>query len=766
MNARDILLRRSKKIYIASADQSAVANLLQTPAAKQVMEASGVDPVKAMLTPAMAFLAQSVGGFGLESTATFVANLAALGYAATSEVLTMLQLMPKEKTEEVCLDVLNSLKEMVGERDYASRVFYPNFPQQVMEASEAELYFNAVLHYLSAWVSDLKHDPDFIWLPQYTKKQRPQAADKIKLKPLTLGSEADLQQVAERLATSNTSISDTDKSDLRWLIKHRYLKTSVHFPNKENLAFVGALLTHVPEVMGQFRTATDILRLAVAFKDGDVSLATKEPFKKLPRSKRRLILSLLDKVNPSMAAEDVRRWPGRWKDLASILHPGEFSKQYPNAFQVLHGLRNRERVALFGGKVRKAIDAKDVKTALGLLESRPGELARRLDVLLRVTVDAADKNEVLKSFALVALKVSTPVLLQVMNHFDNRNSRKTSLRVFFPKGNVSKLAADEKLLPRIKSAYTNQVVSICEKALRDRFAKLPPLGNTYVDPKLQDYLVPFSQRSASKSLRTLVRGSQVDLAKDKNIARFFIWWKQPKGTRVDIDLSAIFYNEEWRQIDSVTYYALRGHQLQGAAVHSGDITSAPDGACEFIDADLTALRNQGIRYIVMVMQGFNLVPFCDLPECFAGWMSRTDSMSGEIFDARTVEDKADIATNATAVTPLVIDVSTRKVIWMDMAFTHHSRRSNNARNNAETIVLQTRAFTELKRPNLYTLLRLHAEARGSLTTLAKAETVFSVKTGTQYDIATIASQYMANEVEPLPVYKRVSATMNLVASAQ
>ena len=57
----------------------------------------------------------------------------------------------------------------------------------------------------------------------------------------------------------------------------------------------------------------------------------------------------------------------------------------------------------------------------------------------------------------------------------------------------------------------------------------------------------------------------------------------------------------------------------------------------------------------------------DLPECFAGWMGRTAVQSGEIFDARTVPDKIDIAGETTVNIPLLIDLKERQVIWSDIA---------------------------------------------------------------------------------------------------
>ena len=44
------------------------------------------------------------------------------------------------------------------------------------------------------------------------------------------------------------------------------------------------------------------------------------------------------------------------------------------------------------------------------------------------------------------------------------------------------------------------------------------------------------------------------------------------------------------------------------------------------------------RYVVTSINSFTEQPYCDLPECFAGWMARADTASGEVFEPRSVFD--------------------------------------------------------------------------------------------------------------------------------
>ena len=103
-------------------------------------------------------------------------------------------------------------------------------------------------------------------------------------------------------------MSEDDKRDLSWFIEHylsdldRFLPA--HISHKENLAYISGVLLLLKDakdatkiVSGYIKTATDILRLATALSDGDVSLSTNTKFKSFKRIERRFLLSLLEKLS-------------------------------------------------------------------------------------------------------------------------------------------------------------------------------------------------------------------------------------------------------------------------------------------------------------------------------------------------------------------------------------------------------------------------------------------------------------------------------------
>lgn len=654
-------------------------------------------------------------------------NIGSLGFILSAEVCDQLGKLPLKKVDSFYKDLLAALRIMVGaHREF--RPMYPNFPEQVMEMSTAQLYWNALVHY---WTNRL---------PSLAKRDRPCLLDGTEPKVVGLGSRDDFEELFTRIISSKTSISAEDKADVQWFVSQyrddvaRLLPAEI--PNKENLAVVGAALLRTTTlgrkwISERMKTATDILRLAVALSEGDVSLATPTKFSNFTRNERGCFLSWLEGF-PN-ATEDMLRWKARWIRLGERLHPGEFKRRFPKTFEAFDVLRNDRNYETFNSAVERNLSAGDGAAAVSLLQSRPGELTRRLDHLLR---KASDPEVVISAFRKHAPRVSTPVLLQALTHFESRADL-GELRTFFPKGEVAKVQATANRLEPLPAGASLAIAEVCELALVARFAELSPLGRCFLDPQLAEYLVPFSQRSAAKALRTLVRGSRLPLP-DCKVLRFFIWWRNGVD-RTDIDLSSALYDTSFKYMDVVSYYNLKNF----GGCHSGDIVDAPQGAAEFIDLDVEKTRAHGVRYIVMSINSFTMQAYCDLPECFAGWMAREHPNSGEVFEPRTVQDKVDIASNTRVCLPAVFDLVEKRVIWTDIAL-RGTPFWNNVANNLSGVSLMLRAMIGLKKPTLHRLFRLHIKARGSeVSSPADADSIFAVNQGvTPFDLERIAADYL------------------------
>ena len=552
------------------------------------------------------------------------------------------------------------------------RPFYPDFPIQVRSASEAALLVNAALHYLGDVVG-------VRILPDYRPSPRePLPGDDGALTELGLATVQDLERIVADLVAQATPFSAQDRADLTAL-RDFGPEAAPHVAVKENLAVLTVVFPGL-DFSASYRTVTDVLRLAVAMAGGDVSLAEPCRFPSFSRAQRRRLLGLLDAVGQVQdsrdSAEEMARRCERWKRLARHLRPGDYARRFPRAAALLHQVASGGAEEGFTSHLEEALARRDVEGVLRLLSTRPGVFARRLNHLLRLCPDDAARERVVAEFARVAPEVSLPVLVRLWEYFSSPGADALPWRVVAIKAATGTKTT---LIPstRRPGPADAAVVRAVEEALRQRRR----LGRIAVDQGLYGgYTAPVGLRSASPGMRTAGRGTRLPLPEGETI-RFFLHWRdlpeappeapgpagpaaaEDRDTRVDLDLSAFFVSEDFTRTEQIAYYNLRST----AAVHSGDLTSAPDGAAEFIDVTLAEALRQGWRYVVMTVHSFSHHRLSEVPECWAGAMARgADPQSGEVFEASTVMQRLDLVSPTFNATPFVIDLAERRLIWWDL----------------------------------------------------------------------------------------------------
>ena len=523
---------------------------------------------------------------------------------------------------------------------------------------------------------------------------------------------------------------------------------------KENLCYMAGvlLLRKKKSVLGLLKTATDVLRVATYLSDGDISLAANTKFKSLPRRIRRELVAVLNNV---ATEEDIARHAGKWIRLFHSLHVGEYGSE--KLYQIAKKVRNNEHITTFNGAVEEALECNDLATAIELLCQRPGDFARRLDHLLRIAgygKYTLTQRAVVSAFGNVISLVPTRILLQILGNLKTRSEHVTS-KCVFPKGNVQKATIVPANIAPLDASIISKVRETIESALITRFSNdLPSLGKVWIDPMLKDCPLPTQQRSASEGLFQVARGTKLPFG-DDNTLRFFIYWKGQ-----DIDLSATLHDQDFNEIDHVSFTNLKSGEFQ--ACHSGDVLRAPNGASEFIDITVDAAARQGARYVVMQVHIFSGPrTFAEHEVCYAGWMTRSKPKSNEIYDPKTVVQKIDVRSEASTAVPVIFDLVERKTIWTDLThfggFHHHHyigdladhRDINGRANMIESCRASTRQMLDAminmnNKVSLYELFALHTNARGTLVeTKEEADTVFSMYEGiTPYNITEINSEYL------------------------
>lgn len=662
-------------------------------------------------------LSAATGEKNKQIVATMNKNIEVFGYTMSEALFDKLMHM-KAKNREVVYDALvNGLKEITG-ADKVYNPMYPNFPKSVMKKDDFELYFNAIVHYWSFGTL----------LPYEEKEERAPLFNTAKVKVLEAGSFDDLNDIFNNLCASKTSLSKSDVEDMIFILNSAKVTLPDEIPFKENTACICRLLvdtgvdTDGSLCRKYIKTATDVLRLVTAMSDGDVSLAENTKFRNLKRSERRIIMNLL--AGCGNASEDMNRYAGRWIRVGEKLHPGEFAKneRYTKIVQAFGVIRNDGKIQSFGGKVDAAIASGDVTTVVSLLKKRPGEFARRIDFLLRTFDKDADRKTVIMGFASVAKDVSSTVLLQVREHFINKLNGNDDMRVFFPKGNLARsYYVKNNKTEAIPEDTIKMVIAVCENALVNIYGNREFLGKVYIDEVLKDYTVPFSLRSAGKTMTAVSRGSRIAIDDSAKIIRPFIWWTNTKDDIIDVDLSVAVFADDWNCLEHVSYSNLKSSRF--GICHSGDITNGGpvdgEGVAEFIDLDIDKALSAGARYAVFNVYNFSNECFSKMDHAAFGFMTRSDMKSGEIFEPSTVKQRIDLASATTTCIPVIFDLKERVFIWCDMALTADHVRAGyggiNVESNLPSVVVTCKAMVDVKKPNLYDLFIFNAKARGIIT---------------------------------------------------
>lgn len=662
-------------------------------------------------------LSVAAGEKNKQIVATMNKNIEVFGYTMSEALFDKLVHM-KAKNREVVYDALvNGLKELTG-ADKVYNPMYPNFPESVMEKDDFELYFNAIVHYWSFGTL----------LPYEEKKERAPLFNTAKVKVLDAGSFDDLNDIFNNLCASKTSLSKSDVDDMIFILNSAKVTLPDEIPFKENVACVCRLFVDTGvDTDGSLckkyvKTATDVLRLVTAMSDGDVSLAENTKFRNLKRSERRIIMNLL--AGCGNAAEDMSRYAGKWTRVGEKLHPGEFAKneRYTKVVQAFGVIRNDGKIQSFAGKVDAAVASGNVNTVVSMLKKRPGEFARRIDFLLRTFDKDADRKAVIMGFASVAKDVSSTVLLQVREHFINKLDGSDDMRVFFPKGNLARsyYVKNDKT-EAIPEDTMKMVIAVCENALVNIYGNREFLGKVYIDEVLKDYTVPFSLRSAGKTMTAVSRGSRIAIDDNTKIIRPFIWWTNTKDDIIDVDLSVAVFADDWNCLEHVSYNNLESDRF--GICHSGDIINGGpvdgEGAAEFIDLDIDKALSAGARYAVFNVYNFSNENFSKMEHAAFGFMTRNDMKIGEIFEPSTVKQRMDLASATTTCIPVIFDLKERVFVWCDMALTADHVRAGfggiNVESNLPSVVVTCKAMVDVKKPNLYDLFTFNAKARGVIT---------------------------------------------------
>lgn len=653
--------------------------------------------------------------------AAIVKSFASLGYAFDPASLAFLEKQGINVLTDFYKKTFGMLKLATGAAYNTNAVFYKQYPD-VGDIPLAELYINAMLHYMSVAFKDLGLCEE-VYYPETEAYEAIKLPFNEKHKPTVLRIVTTEKECVEKTLipffldsfSSPIAISTETLANLEeiaaYLTNTGYpIPTPDKIPFKENMAYYIKIVTDLfGGLKGYLKTfentgktvngarfpfmtsVTDYLRLYCVISGGSAMLDGKTKFKSQPRIVRRWFLSGLEAIldfKTSAVSEFAERRE-IWIHAFEYLHPGEF-KEYREVNDAAFNLRQDE-ITTYNGDLEKALTT-DIDQALKLLNDRPGVFARRLDALLRnPKYTDMDRSRFLAGWEKAASGVSIPVLYQLRDHLFSRANAKNEQHIYgrsfvikTDKG-VKTHYEDVDIRFPLRSDDVLQAIASIDRAIAEQVGKNGGTKAYFSDPisSFSNYALPTNDRAVSANLQDVPFGSYIQLEPKKgfDVVRLFTHWHDLTEDsirsnladnvwggyrRVDIDLSAQLFDKDFMYKGCLAWHSL-GSNGKGI-VFSGDITAAPQGANEYFDVDLKAFRKQNpdVRYIAIVNNVFTGQPFKDIPECFSGAMLRSSLGSGELFEPSSVVAKFDLhQDSARQSLALVLDVVDMRLYKVD-----------------------------------------------------------------------------------------------------
>ncbi|MFD5402203.1 TerD family protein [Streptomyces griseorubiginosus] len=584
-------------------------------------------------------------GAGDVAARQFDAALMSVGFKLSADALRTLSGLSEGTVVDTAVRTLATVRELVGDH-VRHNVHFVDFPANVpdtfefwtrcvTEALEDRKARPGIIAQLRTGVVNLLTLPSY-GTYQHTYEEMLAAHDELlaaagdRLTVLHPGEplEAEVTALYLALAGSSTPLGEEHLADLEVLA--RYCADGPQpetIPVRENRAVVNAARLKAGSAP-LLDTVTDVLRLACAVSDGDVSLQQPTRFRTMSRPVRRTLLAGLDEVVARTPAKlaDVLTHREAFKRLGERLHPHEYPR-WPHAAEVFAVARGEKKAYSFDGRVEALFDAGDVTGAAELLKSAPGKLFRGLDRLLRSAATQEQRDAVVAAVEEVAPEVSGRVVLSVREYLHNRAGETGRKRVFINRGGRAHVTDDTR--QAVPEDERKRLIALLDAETARR---LPSPERLLVDPDVLGVALPLSGRATAAGLGVLPRGSVSRV--DGELLRFFVYWKQ-KERVTDYDLSALLLDAEYDTVSWLSYTNLRA--VEGE--HSGDITNAPDGASEFINLRLGSVRG---TYVVPQVNIFSGEQFEEAEESFFGFMLREGEQKGRPFEPRTVRMKSEL----------------------------------------------------------------------------------------------------------------------------
>ena len=681
--------------------------------------------------------------------ATLIKKFEGYGYIFSKELAIAISKEERNIIIDKLKSVIKVIEDFKSDKNYT--VFYKNFPDEVINMNEIDLYINQILHY---WIGYLPSNNENII------KEDVEPSKLVKARELNLIDDEMIEKLFIDLLSSNVTLSEQYLDDVCVLTNNKSIKELEKYMEyiqmKETLTTVSSYILKKEGVLiGNFKTATDILRL-IAKISGDELNNKHIHFAYFSRAELREFIDKLENLKNIMP--DIKRYSKPWHSFFKLYAKKINFKKYPKVRKVVDILFGDISYMTERGKINEKIkrlptmSKEDLDNLVKEFTIFYGDYVREILSLL----NKAKENQYEK--LLIGLencvdKVNTRVLFQLYDRIINLKAKdKTVPRLVNSKGKWRRLRESISLSDEL----LNRVLQIVEDGIKIQLKEKENLGKVYIDEDYKNIMLTTSEKDSNVSLRPMTRGSRIKFNPDAEVLRFFVAWKNLDEKtlkelntiydRVDVDLSALTFNENLEFNDVVAYY----NQKKSGFAFSGDITNAPEGALEYIDVfDLERLKKKGNRYILMQIRSYNGYTFKEINSVYAGVMELTSIEAKEKKNmySTAITEGFQIVSSERTTNTILVDLKKFEYIWLDMNMDSYKLDIfQNALNYEEIPYLNDmlRYFSRKQYVTMYDLLKLNADVRGILTKDKKeADVIFEkVDNKNNLALADILSNYL------------------------
>ena len=685
----------------------------------------------------------------IEELATLIKKFEGYGYIFSKELAIAISKEERNTIIDKLKSVIEVIEDFKSDKNYT--VFYKNFPDEVINMSEVDLYINQILHY---WIGYLPSNSENVI------KEDVEPSKLVKSRELNLIDDEMIEKLFVDLLSSNVTLSEQYLDDVCVLTNNKSIKELEKYMEyiqmKETLTTVSSYILKKEGVLiGNFKTATDILRL-IAKISADELNNKHIHFAYFSRTELSQLMTKLENLQNPMP--DIKRYSKPWHTFFKLYAKKINFNKYPKVRKVADMLFGDISYMTERGKINEkikrlpAMSEEELDNFVKEYIVFYGDYVREILSLL----NKAKENQyekLLLGLENCVTKVNTRILFQLYDRIINLKAKdKTVPRLVNSKGKWRRLRESISLSDEL----LNRVLQIVEDGIKTQLKEKENLGKVFIDEDYKNIMLTTSEKDSNVSLRPMTRGSRIKFNPDAEVLRFFVAWKNLDEKtlkelntiydRVDVDLSALTFNENLEFNDVVAYY----NQKKSGFAFSGDITNAPEGALEYIDVfDLERLKKKGNRYILMQIRSYNGYTFEEINSVYAGVMELTSIEAKEKKNmySTAITEGFQIVSSERTTNTILVDLKKFEYIWLDMNMDSYKLDIfQNALNYEEIPYLNDmlRYFSRKQYITMYDLLKLNADVRGILTKDKKeADVIFEkVDNKNNLALADILSNYL------------------------